>query len=104
MAQEYEDNIILPPVEFRNYYKPIPAPRTKKPATTPRRKPIPTPKTKIEQTDKTVKGYARSFEITVYNDKEPLVQLQTTRKATENHFKKLLVDTKGFKYVETLKL
>ena len=29
MAQEYEDNIILPPPEFRDDYKPIPKPRTK---------------------------------------------------------------------------
>ena len=31
MVQEYEDNIILPPPEFRDDYKPIPKPRTKKP-------------------------------------------------------------------------
>ena len=30
MVQEYEDNIILPPLEFRDDYKPTPAPRTKK--------------------------------------------------------------------------
>ena len=30
MVQEYEDNIILPPLEFRDDYKPIPKPRTKK--------------------------------------------------------------------------
>ena len=27
MAKEYEENIILPPPEFRNDYKPIPTPR-----------------------------------------------------------------------------
>lgn len=26
MAKDYEDNIILPPVEFRNDYRPVPAP------------------------------------------------------------------------------
>ena len=40
MAQDYEDNIILPPPEFRDDYKPVPMPRTKK------IKPIPTPRTK----------------------------------------------------------
>ena len=30
MVKEYEDNIILPPLEFRDDYKPIPAPRTVK--------------------------------------------------------------------------
>ena len=29
MVQDYEDNIILPPLEFRD--RPVPAPRTKKP-------------------------------------------------------------------------
>ena len=29
MVQQYEDNIIIPPPEFRDDYKPIPAPRTK---------------------------------------------------------------------------
>ena len=31
MVQEYEDNIIQPPLEFRDDYKPVPLPRTKKP-------------------------------------------------------------------------
>ena len=38
MVQEYEDNIIPPPLEFRDDYKPIPMPRTIKPV-----KPIPKP-------------------------------------------------------------
>ena len=40
MVQDYEENIILPPLEFRDDYKPIPKPRTKKP--------VPLPRTKIE--------------------------------------------------------
>ena len=28
MVQDYEENIILPPLEFRDDYKPIPKPRT----------------------------------------------------------------------------
>ena len=39
MVKDYEDNIILPPLEFRDDYKPIPKPRTKKP--------VPLPRTKI---------------------------------------------------------
>ena len=42
MVQQYEDNIIIPPPEFRDDYKPIPAPRTKKTL----QAPIPTPRTK----------------------------------------------------------
>ena len=41
MVQDYE-NIILPPLEFRD--RPVPAPITKKP--------VPLPRTKIEQTEK----------------------------------------------------
>ena len=29
MVEQYEDNIIQPPAEFRDNYKPIPTPRTK---------------------------------------------------------------------------
>ena len=60
MAKEYEENIIPPPPEFRDNYKPIPAPRTKQNAV---QNPVPTPRTKIEQTDKALKGYTKSFEI-----------------------------------------
>ena len=38
MVQDYEDNIILPPLEFRDDYKPVPLPRTKKPVPLPRNK------------------------------------------------------------------
>jgi len=55
MVQDYEDNIILPPPEFRDDYKPVPLPRTKKP--------VPSPRTKIEQVAKVMKGYTKSFEI-----------------------------------------
>ena len=43
MVQDYKENIIAPPVEFRNEYKPIPAPRPKKQLL---EKPIPAPRTK----------------------------------------------------------
>ena len=96
MAKEYEENIILPPPEFRDDYKPIPAPRSKKP--------VPTPRTIIKQTDKALKGFTKSYEINIRNNKDPLVQMQNTRKATESHINKLLNEIKGLKYVETLKV
>ena len=64
MAKEYEENIIIPPLEFRDDYKPVPAPRTKKLLD----KPVPTPRTKIEQTDKALKGYSKSYEISIKNN------------------------------------
>ena len=38
MVEECENNIIPPPIEFRDDYKPFPAPRTKKPVASPRTK------------------------------------------------------------------
>ena len=96
IVQKYEDNIILPPLEFRDDYKPVPAPRTKKP--------VPAPRTKIEQLDKALKGYTKSFEINIKSNKDPLVQLQNTRKAAAYHVISILTSMKGLKFVETLKV
>ena len=96
MVQDYEENIILPPPEFRDDYKPIPKPRTKKL--------VPLPRTKIEQVAKAMKGYTKSFEIGIKNNKDPLAQLQNTRKAIEYHIANILTSMKGLKFVETLKV
>ena len=101
MVQDYEDKIILPPLEFRDDYKPVPAPRTKKPMTV---KPVPAPRTKIEQTDEALKGFTKSFEISIKNNKDPLVQLQNTRKAAAFRIISILTSMKGLKFVETLKV
>ena len=96
MVQDYEENIILPPLEFRDDYKPVPLPRTKKP--------VPLPRTRIEEVAKALKGYTKSFEIDIKNNKDPLAQLQNTRKAIENHIISLIGSMKGLKFVETLKV
>ena len=111
MIQDYEDNIILPPLAYRDDYKPIPKPRTRKPVPLPRtykpipkprtRKPVPLPRTKIEQVNK---GYTKSFEICIKNQKAPLAQMQKTRKAIEYHINNMLPSMKGVKYIETLKV
>ena len=103
MVQDYEKNIILPPIEFRD--KPVPAPRTKKPVPAPRtKKPVPAPRTKIEQTDKALKGFTKSYEINIKNNKDPLMQLQNTRKAVANHIENILTSMKGLKFAETLRV
>ena len=89
-------NIILPPKEFRDGYKPVPMPRTKKP--------IPLPRTKIEQTNKALKGYTKSYEINIKNNKDPLMQLQNTRKAVAYHITNVLTSMKGLKFVEILEV
>ena len=76
MVQEYEHNIILPPLEFRDDYKPIPAPKTIKPI----EKRVPKPRTEINQTENALKGYTKSYQISIKDNKYPLVQLQNTRK------------------------
>ena len=108
MVQQYEDNVISPPPQFRDDYKPIPLPRTKKPL----QAPIPKPRTKkplekrtiISQVEKALKGYTQSFDVELRDKKDPLLQLQKSRRAVEYLFNNLLVQTKGFKFVETLQV
>ena len=96
MVQDYEENIILPPLEFRDDYKTTPKPRTKKP--------VPLLRTKIEEKAQAMKGYTKSYEINIKNNKDPLEQLKNTRKAIENHIKNIIESKKGLKVVETLKV
>ena len=61
MVKQYEDNIILqPPAEFRDNYKPVPAPRTQKKCC---QKTGSNTKNHNKQTDKALKGYTKSFEM-----------------------------------------
>ena len=113
MVQQYEEINIIPPPEFRDDYKPIPAPKTKKPL----QAPIPAPRTikpsekpfhekriNISQVEKALKGCTQSFKVEIIEKIDPLLQLLKTRRAVEYLFNNLLVRTKGFKYVETLKV
>ena len=113
MVQQYEDNIIIPPPEFRDDNKPIPLPRTKKPSQAPisaprtkkpSEKPVPEKRTIISQVEKALKGYTQSFDVELRDKKDPLLQLQKSRRAFEYLFNNLLVQTKGFKFVETLQV
>ena len=84
-----------PTPQFRDDYKPIPAPRTKKPSEK---------RTIISQVEKALKGYTKSFDVELRDNKDPLLQLQKSRRAVEYLFNNLLVQTKGFKFVETLQV
>ena len=110
MVQQYEENIIIPPPKLRDDYKPIPAPRTKKPLQAPipaprtkkpSEKPVPEKRTVISQVSQALKGYTQSFDVELIDKKDPLVQSQKSRRAVEYLFNNLLVQTKGFKFVET---
>ena len=111
MIQQYEDNIILPPPEFQD--RPIPKPRTKKPLQAPipilrtkkpSKKPIPEKRTIISQVEKALEGYTKSFYVELRDKKDPLIQLQKSRRAIEYLFNNLLIQTKGFKFIETQKV
>ena len=91
MVQQYEDKKIQPP---------IPAPRTKKPS----QAPTPEKRTIIAQVEKALRNYTESFDIQLRDKKDPLIQLHKSRQAINHLFKNLLIQTKGFKFVETLQV
>ena len=113
MVQQYEGNISSSPT----YLKPIPAPRTQKSldAYIPSKfsqsisapddsKLIPQKRTIITKMQQALEGYTKSFNIDLRDNKDPLVQLQKSRKDIEYLFNNQLKIFKGFKYVETLQV
>ena len=103
MVQQYEENVSSP-----TYLKPIPTPRTQKSldAYIPSKlsQSIPQKRTIITQMQQALEGYTKSFNIELRDNKDPLVQLQESRKAIEYLFNNQLKIFKGFKYVETLQV
>ena len=117
MVKEYED-IIQPPEQFRDAYKP----RTDRPLKIqnaqrppkPTRKPPPVPKVeehitnvpvpKIKELNKALKGHAKSYEIELEDNLNPLNHFTKTRPQTESHLEDLLETMKGFKFIETLEV
>ena len=55
-----------------------------------------------KQVAKAMKGYTKSFKSSIKNNKDPLAQLQNTRKAIEYHIISVLTSMKGLKFVEML--
>ena len=121
MVKEYED-IIQPPEQFRDAYKPIPKPRTDRPLKMqnarrppkPTRKLPPVPKVeehitnvpvpKTKELNKALKGHAKSYEIELQDNLNPLNHFTKTRPQTESHLEDLLKSMKGFKFIETLEV
>ena len=119
-VKEYED-IIQPPEQFRDGYKPIPKPRTDRPLQMrrlpkPTRKPPPppipqvedhiinVPVPKIKELNKALKGHAKSYGIELQDNLNPLNHFTKTKELVESHFESLLKDKKGFKFIETLEI
>ena len=121
MVKEYED-IIQPPEQFRDAYKPIPKPRTDRPLKMqnaqrppkPTRKPPPVPQVeehitnvpvpKIKELNKALKVHAKSYEIELQDNLNPLNHFTKTKPQTESHLEDLLKTMKGFKFIETLEV
>jgi len=91
LIQYFEDNPIPP-------HRPIPAPRIKK------QQLVPAPRTRINQKRTALNGYTKSFEISLKSNRDALVHLQNTRVAISRLFETILNNTKGFQFVETLKV
>ena len=85
-----EDLILPPPDE----HKPIPKPRTDRPLQIP----------KIKELNRTIKGHAKSYEIELQDNLNPLNHFTKTRPLTESHLEDLLKTMKGFKFIETLEV
>ena len=121
MVKEYED-IIQPPEQFLDAYKPIPKPSTDRPLQMqnarrppkPTRKPPPVPQVeehitnvpvpKIKELNKALKGHAKSYEIELQDNLNPLNHFTKTRPQTESHLEDLLKTMKGFKFIERLEV
>ena len=116
MAREYEQNIIM------SHPTPVPAvSKTRATAVPPSENasvkqipvytaevkkinPIKLPRTIIKETNKALKGFTSSYEISINNSTDPLLQLQNTRLAVGYHIKKSLSAMKGLKFIESLKI
>ena len=85
-----EDLILPPPDE----HKPIPKPRTDRPLQIP----------KIKELNRALKGHAKSYEIELQDNLNPLNHFTKTRPLTESHLEDLLKTMKGFKFIETLEV
>ena len=75
-------------------YKAIPKPRTDRPLQIP----------KIKELTRALKGHAKSYEIELQDNLNPLNHFTKTRPQTESHLEDLLKTMKGFKFIETLEV
>ena len=75
-------------------YKPIPKPRSDRPLQIP----------KIKEPNRALKGHAKSYEIELQDNLNPLNHFTKTRPQTESHLEDLLKTMKGSKFIETLEV
>ena len=75
-------------------YKPIPKPRTDRPLQIP----------KIKELNRALTEHAKSYEIELQDNLNPLNHFTKTRPQTESHLEDLFKTMKGFKFIETLEV
>ena len=75
-------------------YKPIPKPKTDRPLQIP----------KIKELNRALKGHAKSYEVELQDNLNPLNHFTKTRPQTESHLEDLLKTMKGLKFIETLEV
>ena len=113
MVKDYENTIIKPPMQFRD--RPIVQPRNNiipppnnllihqsrrmKKVT-----PIPRQRTQITQLRSAFHKYTNSYEIGIKNVADPLVQLSETRLAISKFLTRLLTQSNGIKFMETMRI
>ena len=85
------EDLILPPPDG---YKPIPKPRTDRPLQIP----------KIKELNGALKCHAKSYDIELQDNLNPLNHFTKTKALVESHLENLLKDMKGFKFIETLEV
>ena len=85
------EDLILPPPDG---HKPIPKPRTDRPLQIP----------KIKELNRALKRHAKSYEIELQDNLNPLNHFTKTKAFIESHLESLLKDMKGFKFIETLEV
>ena len=85
------EDLILPPPDG---YKPIPKRRTDRPLQIP----------KIKELNRALKGRAKSYDIELQDNLNPLNCFTKTKALVESHLENLLKDMKGFKFIETLEV
>ena len=124
MVKEYED-IIQPPEQFRDGYKPIRKPRTDRPLQmrsnqnarrSPKPQRSPPPKREHEEPDsitdkssskmkelsRVLKGHVKLYEVEIQDNLNLLNHFTKTKVLVESHLKDLLKTMKGFQFIETL--
>ena len=63
---------------------------------------VPVPK--IKELNKALKGHAKSYDIELQDNLNPLNHFTKTKALVNSHLENLLKDMKGFKFIETLEV